>query len=315
MTRRRAVAGAVLVTAALALAGALAARRVPLDPVVLNLLPPGSTVPVLVGLDGELTPAPGWRVQGDAVVFRRGSREAARPLASLARESDGAPRVRSVFFPLGTDRLGRDVAARLARGALVSLGIALAGVVGAGALALAVAGLSVFGGRLTDAALSAAGDALLAVPRVLLVMVLAALVRPSPAGVALLLALTGWPGIARLLRAEARVLRGSDVLLAARGAGASGARIVALHLLPLLAGTLAVALALRFGSFLLLEASLSFLGFGVPPPLPSWGGMLADGREVLFEAWWVAALPGAALAAAILAANAAVDRLSHRRTA
>ncbi len=326
---RRATAGAAAACAAVSLlvaavacgAGGAGTVRGALDPVALTLLPPLARVPALVGRDGALHPVAGredgrlvrdWAVAGDAVTFRRGPRTETVPLAALQHAPDGAPRVRGLFFALGTDRFGRDLATRLAQGALVSLGLALAATLGAAALALAAALAAAFGGRAADALLGAVGDLFLSVPRVLLVMTLAALVRPGPAGVALLLAATGWAGMARLLRAEARVLRTSDVVAAARATGATPLRVLGAHVLPHLGGTLAVAVALRFGSFLLLEASLSFLGFGIAPPLPSLGGILAEGRDVLFEAWWVAALPGVLLVLTVLGANRLADRVTAR---
>ncbi|MBP7148427.1 MAG: ABC transporter permease, partial [Acidobacteria bacterium] len=184
----------------------------------------------------------------------------------------------------------------------------LGGVLGA-ALIGALAGLATaLGGRVVAGLVRRLEDAFLAIPRVLLVMALAAVVQPTAAGLAVLLAATGWPALGRLVRGDLRGLAASEISAAARAAGATRWRLAWRHLLPHAAVTLLVAAGLRVGPFVLLEASLSFLGFGVPPPHPSWGNILAEGRDVLFEAWWVTALPGALLAATVLLANAAADR-------
>lgn len=293
------------------------------DPAALRLLPPGSRVPALVRRDGRIVPvagrgaagagiAGGWRVEGEEVLYRRGPRWRRLPLRDLEVGPDGRPVVRTLWYPLGTDRLGRDLAARLLAGGRTSLLIGMGSVAGA-ALLGAVIGLGgALAGGFVDAALSRLGDTLLAFPRVVLVMALAATVRTGPVGLTLLIAATGWPSLARLVRADARALARSEMVVAARASGAGPARIAFRHLLPHALSTLAVAAGLRIGPFVLLEASLSFLGFGVPLPLPSWGNILNEGRDVLFEAWWVTTFPGALLGLTVIALNAAADRLRTR---
>ncbi len=284
------------------------------DPVNLKLLPPASSIRALVRLDGTQLPLarnahPPLRVEGSTVHYLRGRRWVEVDLDTLQRSPDGSPRLSTLHFLLGTDRFGRDLLSRLLAGARTSLLIGLAAVLLAGLLG-ALAGLAggLLGGWI-DAALSRLGDALLAVPRIVLVMAIAALWRPAPWGIALLVGLTGWAPIARLVRAEVRSWTDSDLVLAARAAGAASPRVALRHLSPLVAPTVLVAMGLRIGPFVLLEAALSFLGFGIAPPLPSWGNILADGRDLLFEAWWLTAFPGLALALAVLLANAGADRL------
>lgn len=304
----------------LGLAGPWIAPQDPLSPVApvgLQLLPPGSRLTALVGADGSLLPLPGgaaagWHVEGSEVVVSHAGADRRLPLAALARDADGTPRSVTLRFPLGTDRFGRDLFSRLLAGGRVSLMVGLLGLLGASAVALALGLAAGLTGGLLDSVLSRLGDSVLSIPRIVLVMVLAAWLRPSAGTLALLLAVTGWPPLARLVRAEARVVARSEMIAAARAAGAGPWRRAVRHALPTVLATLAVAAGLRFGPFVLLEASLSFLGFGVPPPAPSWGNLIADGREVLLEAWWVATFPGLALAAAVLAANLLADDLAAR---
>jgi peptide/nickel transport system permease protein len=156
-----------------------------------------------------------------------------------------------------------------------------------------------------------------AFPRLFLLVLLAAISPPGILPVVLLIGLTGWMPVARLVRAEVRSLRRRDFVLAARAAGAGPLRIAFRHLLPNALAPIAVEGSLGIASAIVAEATLSFLGLGLPPPAPSWGGMIADGRDALASAWWVALFPGLALAVAALAFNligeGLRDRLDPRR--
>jgi len=162
-----------------------------------------------------------------------------------------------------------------------------------------------------DAVLMRLVDALLAVPMLFLLLFLAALFRPSLAILVLFLGFSSWMGVARLVRGQVLSLKERDFVLAARALGASPWRIAFRHLLPNALTPLAQDAALRLGDIILVEASLSFLGLGVQPPAASWGTMVAEGQEVLANAWWLTLLPTALVAATVIAAALAADGLQE----
>jgi peptide/nickel transport system permease protein len=230
----------------------------------------------------------------------------ATDLAARLRPPDGE-------HLLGTDDLGRDVLSRLVHGARVSVGVGLVAATLAflsGALLGSAAGA--FGPRADRLVLFVTGI-VQAFPALVLVAAGAALAPPSPFTAAILIALTGWPEVARLVRAEALRLSTSSHVEAARAAGASRRRILFVHILP---GAIAPALATVpyvLGGAVLLEASLSFLGLGTPPPSASWGRALADARESLTSAWWCVVPPAAALFLLVLSSRKLGEALSESR--
>lgn len=222
------------------------------------------------------------------------------------------------FHLLGTDRLGRDLFARTLLAGRISLAVGIAGALLAGALGVAVGALAGWRRGALDRLLMALTDALLAIPRLVLLLLCVALWEPSLRTVVIVLAATGWMGIARLTRAEVIAARGRPYVDAARALGAQSSRTLWRHVLPNALGPALVATAMGVGSAIMLEAGLSFLGLGVQPPAASWGNMIAAGRDVVVSAPWVSLVPGLAVVVVTMCAtilgDAARDQIAGRRS-
>jgi len=224
-------------------------------------------------------------------------------------ELDQRLRPPSASHWLGTDALGRDMAARVVHGGRVSLGVGLLAAAFALVIGLPLGALAGYRRGLWDAAVTRLTEAVLCFPVLLLVLALLGL-GPSwlhgisdVSRIAIVIGLTGWIPLARYLRGEFIKLGGSAMVLAARASGAGPWRVAVRHVLPSALAPVLVTAAFTVGAAIGLEAALSFLGLGVPPPVPTWGGLLADAREHIERGWWLAAFPGAALFVTVLACN------------
>jgi peptide/nickel transport system permease protein len=211
-------------------------------------------------------------------------------------------------YPFGTDNFGRDVFTRCLYGARLSLSIGLGTALLSG-IAGAIFGVVAAQFRWLDGAVMRLMDGLAAFPAIILAIGLAAVLGPQVGSLIIALSVAYVPRTARIVRASALVVRELEYVDAARVAGASSLRIILRHLLPNCMGPLLVQLTFVFAYAILAEAALSFLGIGPPPPAPSWGNIIADGRDQAIEAWWIMLFPGIAISLATLGMNLLGDGL------
>ena len=275
------------------------------DGLVLRNLAPMTAVDAVTLPSGVMRYAHEIRREPDGgLSFRRGD--------TWTRVPGGGASVERARFVLGTDSLGRDLLSRIVWGTRVSLVAGLLAALVAVAIGGSVGLVAGFAGGTVDALLMRATDMALAIPRLFLLLLLAALFRPTLSSTVLLVGCTTWMAAARLVRGEALSIREREFVVSARAAGASPARVAIRHVLPHTATVLSVEAAIRLGQAVLLEASLSFLGLGIPPPAASWGGLIADGRDRLLDAWWIATWPGLALACVVIASSLVADGARER---
>ncbi len=275
---------------------------------------------------GEVTFTPlGATIQGtqakDALDVRDASGNVVEPLVGVATMQDTrldgteaeilaqpnyvrqlTPDGSSTYW-LGTDKLGRDLVTRMIHGARISLSVSLIAILFAGIVGTTLGLLAGYLGGWVDAVIMRLVDIKLAIPSILLALVFVAVVGPSFQTVVTVIALVYWALYARQARGETLSVKNQDFIQRARVAGASHFRVIFKHIFPNVLNTLVIVATLQLGTAILFEASLSFLGAGIPRPTPAWGVMVADGRELIVANWWVSFFPGVAILVAVLSLN------------
>jgi peptide/nickel transport system permease protein len=234
------------------------------------------------------------------------------PLRQLLRGRLSAPTLEGIdgrAHLLGTDQLGRDVLSRVIYGARVSLVVGFAAVLIGGVLGSGLGLLAGYNGGRVDAAIMTVADAQLAFPFILLAIGIIGVLGPSFPTLVVVIGLSGWVSYARIIRSQVLGLRSREFIEAIRALGGSVGRVVLRHVLPNVLSSIVVVATLELARSIVLEATLSFLGLGIQPPTPSWGGMIDEGREYLDSAWWISTCPGLVLMATAIVVSRTGDWL------
>ncbi|MEW5807053.1 MAG: ABC transporter permease [Acidobacteriota bacterium] len=286
------------------------------DTLTLRYLPPLSHVWIISTTGNTEIYSNEIREREDKIEFRRGDRWETILKRDIACHKERWARER--YFFLGTDKFGRDILSRIIYGSRISLAVGLLAVIIAATFGSLIGSLSGFFGSAVDSILMRTVDIMLAFPRIFLILMVVALFKPSLVLTIAVLAATGWMGVSRLVRGQTLFLRETDFVKAAQAMGQRSGRIILRHLIPNASAVIIVDSTLRIGNTILVEASLSFLGLGVPPPTPSWGSIISDGRDALLDAWWISTFPGIAILLTVVSFNLLGDSIregfSSRKT-
>ena len=215
----------------------------------------------------------------------------------------------SIDYPLGTDKVGRDVLSRIIHGSRVSLRVSIEAILVSGFIGTTLGLLAGYFGGKVDALIMRLVDIALGLPIILMALVFVAALGPSFTTVIVIITVFLWSRYARQMRGETLSIKERDFIARARVAGASHFRIMFRYILPNVVNTLIVLATLQLGFVILLESTLSFLGAGIPRPTPAWGMMVADGRELIVTAWWISMFPGLAIMLTVLSVNLLGDWL------
>ena len=244
---------------------------------------------------------------GGAIVLVLAIMAVTAPL--LSPHDPNTPDVKRILEPpstrhwLGTDQIGRDVLSRMLYGARVSLAVGFVSVGIATAIGLALGAGAGYHGGSVDGAVMRLVDLMLVFPRFFLLLAVLAFLKPSIWTIMVVIGLTGWMGVARLVRAEFLALKEREFVIWSQSIGASAFRIIWRHILPNAMGPVLVAMTLGIPAAILTESGLSFLGLGVRPPYATWGNILNEGKEVIELAWWLSVYPGLAILVTVLSYN------------
>lgn len=282
-----------------------------LDPPASAHQPPGTELAAVRLGDGVWRLADQVRRTPQGLEIERRGRTEFHPASEVLNLTPEGVADRRLFL-LGSDRFGRDVLSRLLYGARVSMAVGLLSMLLALTLGIAIGSLAALGGKIADTVLMRSVDALLSFPWLFLLLALATFLGPDPKMTVVILGFTSWTTISRLIRAEILSLREREFVLAARAMGQHPLVIFWRHLLPNAFTPVLIQATLLIGALILVESSLSFLGLGIQPPIPSWGNLIADGRDVLLQAWWISVFPGATLALTVIAFNLLADGLRDK---